>query len=252
MEVSKEFYESLKKNAKEVSIELKEGEGLSSLFSKLAEMGKRGEIVKCKGFEIYSFMTEDEMAMQMMGKTKAQVEDLEYESRDKRLSDKRFCNGALKEDFPKWKKIIEESYPKEKAKQILDSAKKGLESGERKIAYKMYSMVSILQSAKEGNVKEAQEKYLASDASLSDRLTLEELSASFYSDMFKELIIEDIKAFPSSFQAEHIKRIEDNAAKAKQAKEEQKTTGEDMESLFKVSKEKEAQKEQGSSFESED
>lgn len=192
---------------------------------------------------------------------------------------------TLKEKFPTWKKVINESFPEGEAKQEFLKRIKAMESSLQGPSYSwkfnneldlykqftyMDEVVKVLTSAKTIPAHEVQEQYFKLVRMPAFFELNEYLLDSNYSELFLPVVAfeeyydeyktkvsingEDAKyteVVREKFK-EYLEKAKQAKEKAKQTKEEQKTTGEDMESLFKVSKEKEAQKEQGSSFESED
>ena len=233
MEINANFLEKLKSNCKEVSIhDLSDDNTITSVFSKLVELGNEGIMVKVtwQGRTFYSFMSEDEMYKEMFGCSKEEY--LESEKRRKesyeyeKQKNKAICDQAKKEKFQSWMKVIKESFPEEMYLTIKRVTESSLESGDTHRIEKMDKMVEMLQTAK-SNPEKAKKLYLESAGTEESRLfNYYDLCNSYYGDVFESVMIEDVKKeygiHGEEFVQKKIKTIKENIEKAKNDKAQQK------------------------------
>ena len=199
--MNKEFIEKLKANAVELENNIRYT--LVNCIDKLLSLSDKDTIYYVKrttfdaDVEIYSFMSEEEMYQAAFNCSKseyiAKKEDREKESQERMIQIKTESEEALKTKFPKYKKLMEESFPKEIAANKINFMEKSLKRGTDSWGIKKIDIwINILEAAKTKPMREVQKLYYSVASSPENRLSaVASLAESFYSDIFINLIIND-------------------------------------------------------------
>ena len=199
--MNKEFIEKLKANA--VELENSDNFSMVECIDKLLSLSGADTVYCVKRYtiygdvEIYSFMTEEEMYQAAFKSSKSEYiskkEDREKERQERMIQIKTESEEALKTKFPKYKKLVEESFPKEIAANKIYFMEESLKSGTDSWGIEKIDIwINILEAAKTKPMREVQKLYYSVASSPENRLsTLASLAESFYSDIFINLIIND-------------------------------------------------------------
>lgn len=197
--MNKEFIEKLKSQAEEISA-FKFGT-IIGCINALLERANEDKIyvIRYNGKEIYSFMTEEEMYQVMLNKSKEEYLQEEAkrqkEIEEDEAREKAECEEALKTKFPKYKKIYEECYPKEKAQRYTQEVEKELKEGFIIGFYHLEEKVKLLEAARTLPVREVEKLYYQETDSQNRLYNYHDLINSYYADVFLNVIIGDYVKF---------------------------------------------------------
>ena len=197
--MNKEFIEKLKSQAEEISA-FKFGT-IIGCINALLERANEDKIyvIRYNGKEIYSFMTEEEMYQIMLNKSKEEYLQEEAkrqkEIEEDEAREKAECEEALKTKFPKYKKIYEECYPKEKAQRYTHEVEKELKEGFIIGFYHLEEKVKLLEAARTLPAREVEKLYYQETDSQNRLYNYHDLINSYYADVFLNVIIGDYVKF---------------------------------------------------------
>ena len=200
--MNKEFIEKLKSQAEEISA-FKFGT-IIGCINALLERANEDKIyvIRYNGKEIYSFMTEEEMYQIMLNKSKEEYLQEEAkrqkEIEEDEAREKAECEEALKTKFPKYKKIYEECYPKEKAQRYTQGVEKELKEGFIYGFYHLEEKVKLLEAARTLPAREVEKLYYQETDSQNRLYNYHDLINSYYADVFLSVIIDDYVKFKNS------------------------------------------------------
>ena len=199
MEINESIIEKLKSQAEEMSA-FKFGT-IIGCINALLERANEDKIyvIRYNGKEIYSFMTEEEMYQIMLNKSKEEYLQEEAkrqkEIEEDEAREKAECEEALKTKFPKYKKIYEECYPKEKAQRYIQGVEKELKEGFIYGFYHLEEKVKLLEAARTLPAREVEKLYYQETDSQNRLYNYHDLINSYYADVFLNVIIDDYVNF---------------------------------------------------------
>ena len=201
--MNKEFIEKLKANA----VELENTNHISTIecINKLLALSGEETVYSVKRYtfyghiELYSFMTEEEMYQEAFKSSKseylAEKEEREKRRKEDEAREKAECEEALKTKFPKYKKIYEECYPKEKAQRYTQEVEKELKEGFIIGFYHLEEKVKLLEAARTLPAREVEKLYYQETDSQNRLYNYHDLINSYYADVFLNVIIDDYVKF---------------------------------------------------------
>ena len=154
------------------------------------------------GKEIYSYMTEEEMCQKAyncsISELLAKEEERKKQKEEEKLQIKTKCEEALKTKFPKYKKIYEECYPKDKVQKYLAGVEKQLEKGNILYFNDFEERVKLLEAARTLPAREVEKLYYQKTDSQSRIYDYTVLIDSYYAEVFLNMIIDDYLIFKNS------------------------------------------------------
>lgn len=158
--------------------------------------GDKIYVIKYQGKEIYSFMSEEEMYRVMLNMSKEEfVKSQQQKIEDAKKDEAKMKSEAeniLKTKFPKYKKIYEESFPKDRSQQFIESIEKDLKNGDVFSFSRLEERVKLLEAAKTRPMREVEKLYYEYSTNLENRMiTFSELIYSYYADVFMTMVTND-------------------------------------------------------------